>query len=85
MDIQIRTPVNIKYATTRVPKRRASKARGGRIPLSIRLTSNIAGVNAAVADGVLIPELDGNLASMRASEKTAVHDALRTPGEAGIG
>ncbi|MFT5176905.1 MAG: hypothetical protein ACI8W7_005105, partial [Gammaproteobacteria bacterium] len=37
--------VEIKYATTRVLERRASKARGGRILCCIRPTSNAAGVD----------------------------------------
>ena len=34
--LMLRTPVKIKYPAMRAPKRRASKARGWRIPLSIR-------------------------------------------------
>ena len=49
----LRAPVKVKYANARVPKRRASKARGGTILLRIRLTSNAAGVDAAVPECIV--------------------------------
>ena len=46
----LRARVKIKYATTRVLERRASKAREGRILCCIGPTSNAAGVAAIVPD-----------------------------------